>query len=358
MERETAVSSNEFLKRLGLQHPIIQGPMGGGFTTPDLVAAVSNAGGLGSLGSAYQTPMQIADDVKRIRIAAPQKPFNVNVFAGGYATQNNVKPEPMLEIVGRVHKILGLPPPTRPSLTADPLPAQLDAILTARPPVFSFAFGIPKVPDIKRLQAAGIYVIGTATTLDEAKQLEASGVDAIVAQGEEAGGHRSTFAVPFEQGMVPTMDLVKQIAGATPLPILAAGGIMDGGDISDALAFGASAAVLGTAFLCCPEASTPPAHKSALLEAGPNSTAITRAFSGRPARGLMNAFMEQLADKQSIILPFPLQNNLTRPLRSAANKDGVRRYMSLWAGTGVARTREMPAAALVAALAQELADAG
>jgi nitronate monooxygenase len=350
------MSSNEFLKRLGLEHPIIQGPMSGGFTTPVLVAAVANAGALGSHGCAYLTPTQIADDIKRIRIAT-QKPFAVNVFAGGYATQNNVKPEPMLEIVGRIHKILGLPPPARPQLTTDPLPVQVDAILTAKPPVFSFAFGIPKVPDIARMKVAGIYIVGTATTADEAKQLEAAGVDAVVAQGAEAGGHRSTFAVPFEQAMVPVMDLVKEIKAVTPLPILAAGGLMDGGDIADALAAGASAAVFGTAFLCCPEAGTPHGHKVALLEAGANSTAITRAFSGRPARGIVNAFMEQLEGKENLVLPFPLQNNLTRPMRSAANKDGVRRYMSLWAGTGVARTREMPAAALVAALAQEFAAA-
>jgi nitronate monooxygenase len=350
------MSSSEFLKRLGLAHPIIQGPMSGGFTTPALVAAVSNAGALGSHGAAYLTPAQITDDIKRTRIAT-QKPFAINVFAGGYATQNNVKPEPMLEIVGRIHKTLDLPPPLPPSLTADPLPAQIDAILTAKPPVFSFAFGIPKVADITRMKAAGIYIVGTATTADEARQLEAAGVDAIVAQGAEAGGHRSTFAVPFEEAMVPVMDLIKQIKAVTPLPILAAGGLMDGGDIADALAFGAAAAVFGTAFLCCPESGTPQGHKAALLEAGPNSTAITRAFSCRPARGIVNAFMEQLAGKENHILPFPLQNNLTRPMRSAANKDGVRRYMSLWAGTGVARSREMPAAALVAALAEEFAAA-
>ncbi|TAL00939.1 MAG: nitronate monooxygenase [Rhodospirillaceae bacterium] len=350
------MTATDFLTRLGLAHPIIQAPMGGGFTPPALVAAVSNAGALGSLGAPYLTPAQIADDVKRIR-ALTQKPFNVNLFAGGYASHNSIDPAPMIALLGRVHRLLGLPPPTMPSLTADPLPAQLDAILAAKPAVFSFAFGIPKVPDLKRLQAAGIYVIGTATTVEEAKQLDAAGVDAIAAQGTEAGGHRSTFVGPFEKAMVPVMDLVKQIVQAVPLPVIAAGGLMDGGDIADALARGAVAAQLGTAFLCCPEAGTPSAHKQALLEADSDTTAITRAFSGRPARGLMNGFMEMLQGKDEIILPFPVQNNLTRAMRSAATKDGLRRYMSLWAGTGAARCRSMPAADLVRALAAELAEA-
>jgi len=351
-------TTTDFLARLKLQHPIIQAPMGGGFTPAGLVAAVSNAGALGSLGAPYLTPAMIADDVKRIR-AATQKPFNINVFAGGYATHNPVDPLPMITLLTRVHKMLNLPPPTVPSITADPLPAQINAVLDARPAVFSFAFGIPKVPDIKRLQAAGIYVIGTSTTVEEAKLLEAAGVDAIAAQGAEAGGHRGTFSGPFDKAMIPVMTLVRETVQAVSTPVIAAGGLMDGGDVFDALSWGAVAAQLGTAFLCCPEAGTPAGHKQALLDADAETiTTITRAFSGRPARGLKNGFIELLQDKDNIILPFPVQNNLTRPMRSAANKDGLRRYMSLWAGEGFRRCRAMPAADLVKLLADELATVG
>jgi nitronate monooxygenase len=195
--------------------------------------------------------------------------------------------------------------------------------------------------------------------VEESKLLEAAGVDAIVAQGAEAGGHRSTFAGPFEKGLVPVMHLVRDTVRAVSVPVIAAGGLMDGGDISDALSWGAVAAVLGTAFLCCPEAGTPAAHKQVLLNADLSTrTAITRAFSGRPARGIVNGFMELLDGKDDIIPPFPVQNNFTRPMRSAANKDGLSRYMSLWSGEGFLRVRRMPAADMVQTLAVELAQAG
>jgi nitronate monooxygenase len=264
----------------------------------------------------------------------------------------------MLTLLTRVHKMLNIPPPIVPTITADPLPVQINAVLDARPAVFSFAFGIPKVPDIKRLQAAGIYVIGTSTTVEEGKMLEAAGVDAIAAQGAEAGGHRGTFAGPFEQAMVPVMALVRETVQAVSIPVIAAGGLMDGGDIYDALSWGAVGVQLGTAFLCCPEAGTPAAHKQALLDADDKTrTAVTRAFSGRPARGLKNGFMELLEGKDNIIPPFPIQNNLTRPMRSAANKEGLRRYISMWAGEGFRRVRALPAADLVKLLADELAAA-
>jgi nitronate monooxygenase len=327
--------------------------MGGGPSTPELVAAVSNAGGLGSLGAAYQKPDEITETIRRIK-SLTSKPFSVNLFAGGYQAKSHPDPKPMLEVLAEIHNALGLPAPTLPQLPPDPFPAQLEAVLDAAPPIFSFTFGIPDADSIARLKARRILIIGTATTVEEAKALAATGVDAIVAQGAEAGAHRGSFARSFQESMVPTFDLVPAIRAAVSTPLIAAGGMMDGRDIHKALELGASAAALGTAFLASPECGAPQAHKQAVLAARGDTTVITRAFSGRPARGLKNAFIAQLANREDIILPYPLQNILTRAMRSAAASRGNSDFLSLWAGTGVARARSLPAAALVKQLVDEL----
>jgi nitronate monooxygenase len=345
-----------FLRRLGIDLPVIQAPMGGGPSTPELVAAVSNAGGLGSLGAPYLTPEQILDAVRRVR-ALTDKPFGVNLFAGAYQTENAVDPAPMLALLGEAHEALGLPPPVLPVLPPDPFAAQLAAVLEARPPIFSFTFGIPKPQDIARLRAQDIAIVGTATSVDEARLLEAAGIDGILAQGSGAGAHRGTFAARFEDAMVPTLELVRGISRAVALPVTASGGLMDGADIRAALEAGASAAALGTAFLACPESGASQAYKKAVLAARADSTVITRAFSGRPARGLANAFIETLRHHEAAILPYPLQNALTRAMRAAAAERGDSGFLSLWAGTGVARARAVPAGELVSRLAEEISRA-
>lgn len=342
-----------FLRRVGVVHPIIQGPMAGGFSTAELAAAVSAAGGLGSIGAAYQSPEQIVDTGRKIR-AQTDKPFSINLFAGGYETIHEVDAAPMLAVMAEAHARLGLPEPALPPQPPDPFPAQLEAILEVRPALFSFTFGLPEKAVLDRVRERGILIAGTATTVEEGRRLAAAGVDAIIAQGGEAGGHRGTFAGRFEDSMVPTLELVASIAGAVPTPVLAAGGLMDGGDAARAIRAGATAAIFGTAFLVCPEAGTPEAHKRALLSARGDTTVITRAFSGRPARGLRNDFIAACEEREGAILPFPLQNALTRPMRTMAAKAGEAGYLSLWAGQGMARVRAMPAAALVAVLAREL----
>ncbi len=342
-----------FLERLGIVHPVIQAPMGGGPSTPELVAAVSNAGGLGSLGAPYLTPEQITDAIGKIR-ALIDKPFGVNLFADAYRRENDIDPAPMLGLLGEIHAALDLPPPVLPVLPPDPFPAQLAAVLEARPPLFSFTFGIPDAADIARLKAAGIAVVGSATTVEEARLLEEAGVDGIVAQGAEAGAHRGTFAASFESSMVPTVELVRGIVASVRLPVTASGGLMNGADIAAVLRLGAVAAALGTAFLVCPESGAPAAHKQAMLAARSDTTVITRAFSGRPARGLANAFVAKLAGKEDRILPYPLQNALTRAMRTAAAKRGDAGFLSLWAGQGVARSRALPAGELVARLVAEI----
>ncbi|HMC35725.1 MAG TPA: nitronate monooxygenase, partial [Myxococcales bacterium] len=214
--------------------------------------------------------------------------------------------------------------------------------------------GIPAAQAMASVRARGAAILGTATTIEEARLLARAGVDAIVAQGSEAGAHRGTFAAPFEASMVPTLDLVSGTAKEIEVPVIASGGLMDGRDIAAALRAGAAAVQLGTAFLACPESGASEAYKKAILAAGRDTTVITRAYSGRPARGLKNAFIERLEGKEDTILPYPVQNALTRPMRTAAARRGEAGYLSLWAGQGVARARSLPAAELVRKLIEEL----
>lgn len=349
-----------FCARLGIAHPIIQAPMGGGGSTPALVAAVSNAGGLGSLACAYLTPAQIAEAIAEVR-RRTDRPFAVNLFAGGYEkVRAAAVPPAMLDVLARHHQALGLPPAEQPPPQSDPVPAQMEAALAARVPIFSFTFGIPAPASLARFKADGTYVIGTATTVEEARLLAAAGngrgVDAVVAQGSEAGAHRGTFAAPFERAMVGIVALVPAMVDAVPdLPVIASGGIMDGRGIVAAEALGAVAVAMGTAFLVCDEAGVPEAYKAALTRAPEDRTAITRAFSGRPARGVVNAFLDEVERAGAdIIAPFPLQNALTRPMRNAAAKAGDIERLSLWAGQGLRLARRMKAAELVNVLVREI----
>jgi nitronate monooxygenase len=347
-----AMTAHALLQRLGIEHPILLAPMAGAGGTPELAAAVSNAGGLGAWGGAYAQPHEIAATIRRMR-QLTARPFNINLFAGGYEGDRKVDPRPMLDIMAAAHDQLGLPPPALPPVPSNPFDAQFEAVLEERPPVFSFTFGVPSAAQIAALKKRGIAVVGAATTVEEARRLAQAGVDAIVAQGAEAGAHRGTFVAPFEDSMVPLATLVSEICAAVALPVIASGGLMDGRDIAAAMKLGAAAVQLGTAFLPCPESGAPAVYKRALLDAGKDTTVITRAFSGRPARGLTNKFIAMVGGKEHAILPFRQQNDLTRPMRNAAGKQGVADFISLWAGQGVARSRAMPAADLVATLLAE-----
>ena len=340
----------DFLKSIGVDHPIVLGPMAGGAGSPALVAAVSNAGGLGSFGAAYLAPQQILDTAKEIR-ALTGKPIALNLFAGGYEPDRVVDAGPMLAVVAKAHERLGLAPPVLPPNPPSPFDEQLAAVIEAGPALFSFTFGIPSTDAMARLRKAGIPTCGTATTLEEGKALADAGVDAIVAQGEEAGAHRGTFLRSAEESMVPTFRLTRVIASATKLPVFASGGLMDGGDMKRAFDAGAQAAQFGTAFLLCPESGIPEPYRAALRKRE-DTTVITRVYSGRAARGLRNLFID--ACEGVPVLPFRQQNALTRPMRTESGKKGLPDYISLWAGRGVTRARELPAAELVRALVMEI----
>jgi nitronate monooxygenase len=341
-------------RRLGVRYPVIQAPMAGGATTPDLVAAVGEAGGFGFFGAAYSSPEQIAELGVELR-ARSSRPFGINLFAPT-PEPREVDLSPMLGIIASYHDQLGLPPPEPPRWRPDPFEPRLEAALASGAAALSFTFGKLPPEAVAAVKERGLVLIGTATTVTEAVELEQSGVDAVVAQGSEAGAHRGTFAGAFEDAMIGTMALVPQVVDAVSVPVIASGGIMDGRGVAAALALGAQAMQMGTAFLTCREAGIPKAHKEAILAAREDATRTTRAFSGRPARGIVNRFMREveIVDGGEHILPFPLQNEVTRKLRSEAARQGNADFLSLWAGQGLRMARGVGAAELIAGLMAEL----
>ena len=340
------------MQRFDLAHPIIQAPLAGGGDTPALVAAVCNAGGLGFIGAAYLSPAQIGEAARAVRTAT-SRPFGVNLFAP------LPRPAEAADIAAAVARVapyyaeLGLPELEMPTSGGFSFDAQLAAVLDSGASIFSFTFGLSPATALAAARARGMTLMGTATMVAEAVTLQKAGVDAIVAQGAEAGGHRGTFTGSFESGQVGTMALVPQTADAVSVPVIASGGIADGRGIAAALALGAAAVQMGTAFLTCDEAGIPEAYKAAILRAAEHETRITRAFSGRPARGIVNRFMDEMEGRADHILPFPLQNALTRPLRTQAGSQGRAEFLSLWAGQALRLARRQSAAALVARLAAE-----
>lgn len=343
---------NALLQRLQIDLPLFQGPMTGS-DTPQLAAAVSQAGGLGFLGCGMRSPQAMREAAAAVR-AATAKPFGMNLFVLEQPTPDAATVQAAIDRLAPLYADLGLPPPEAPARWCEDFHAQFEALLEARPAVASFTFGILCAAQVRRLQdEAGCYVIGTATTLAEAQAWAAVGADAVVASGMEAGGHRGTFLGDFEASMVGTLALVPQCVDALSIPVIAAGGIMDGRGIAAAQALGAQGVQLGTAFLACPESAIGPAQRAAMADAQATDTRVTRIYSGRPARGIVNTLMQRLAPHEATVPAYPVQNALTGPLRKAAASQGRADYLSLWAGQGVAAARALPAQQLVALLAQE-----
>lgn len=339
-------------KLFKIEYPIVQAPMAGGPTTPELVAAVSGAGGLGSLAAGMLSPDAIRQGVAEVR-RRTKKPFAINLFI-------LEKPHPAasdvanaLKLLEPFRKELGLAPGTPLEKYCEDPDAQFEAALEAAPAVVSFTFGILPPDQIAKFKNRGLLVVGAATTVAEAKAWDKAGADAVCAQGSEAGAHRGTFLGDSTLALVGTMALVPQIVDAVRLPVIAAGGIMDGRGIAASLMLGAAGVQLGTAFLRCPEAGTAPVWKEAIRSAHDDQTRVTRVYSGRYARGIVNEFMRRMLPVEEEIPPYPVQNALTSEIRRTAAKANRPEFLSLWAGQAAALSREMPAAELVATLARE-----
>jgi nitronate monooxygenase len=290
--------------------------------------------------------------------ALTQAPIHVNLFVEtppDAPADNDL--ERALGALKPMYDALGISPPERVQAPYAPdLDAQVAAVMEMRPAVLSMHFNQLQPKAIAELKSRGILVAASATSVAEARLLEQLGLDFAIAQGAEAGGHRGTFIGRAEDSMIGTLALVRTIARHCSIPVVAAGGIMDGNGLAAALALGACGAQIGTAFLTVDEAGTPEAHRQALLDPADSGTAITRAFSGRPARGIRNAYIRQTEGADFPILPFPIQNKATGPLRAAAAKQGNPDYLSLWAGQAYSLARKMSAAELVTKIVEEYDD--
>jgi nitronate monooxygenase len=343
--------------RFELSCPLFQAPMAGGGDTAELVAAVCQAGGLGFIGAAYLSAEQIVERCGKVR-SLTDRPFGINLFAPLPApVEDEAAIERAIARIAPYYSELGLPAPQRPSLPAIRFDDQMAAVLESGAAAFSYAFGLIPNDAIEQIKRRGMYCMGTATTVQEAQMVAESGADAVIAQGSEAGGHRSSFEASFEAGMIGSMAFLPQVVDAVPAPVVASGGIMDGRGVAAALMLGASAVQMGTAFLTCDEAGIAPGYKDAILSAREDQTRITRAFSGRPARGIANRMLMDYEDARGSTLQFPLQNVLTRQLRNEAVKQNRPEFLSLWAGQGIRMARRGPAAELVKAIGEELEQA-
>ncbi|MEO6502920.1 MAG: nitronate monooxygenase [Jatrophihabitantaceae bacterium] len=333
-----------------LRHPIIQAPMAGGPSTPALAAAVSGAGGLGFLAAGYKTVDAVRSELGELRaLLTEAQPFGVNVFA---PTVSNADPEAVAAYArmlrgeaDRLGVTLG-----EPRWDDDHYGEKLDLLCAAGVPVVSFVFGCPPHADLRRLHESGVSVWVTVTTADEAGLALAAGADALVVQGIEAGGHRGGFddERPGDIGLLALLQLVRRAVGDEPA-LVAAGGIATGQAVAAVLAAGADAAQLGTAFMLCPEAATAPVHHEVLAH-GAASTALTRAFTGRTARGVINRFLQEHSSDAPI--GYPEVHHLTAPLRVAARQHGDSAGVHLWAGQAYTLAESLPAAELVHLLSE------
>jgi len=344
------------LDLLGIELPIIQAPMAGANLSA-MVIAVSEAGGLGSLPCALLSLDKAREELARIR-QHTKKPFNVNFFCHRAPEVDAGQEAVWKERLKTYYLELGLDPdaPAPPSTRAPFDESYLALVEEFRPAVVSFHFGLPPQDLLKRVKDTGAKVLSSATTVSEARWLEDRGCDAIIAQGFEAGGHRGIFLSDDISTQVGTMALVPQVVDAVKVPVIAAGGIADSRGIVAALALGAAAVQIGTAYLFTPEATISPLHRQALKSAKDDQTALTNVFTGRPARGIVNRIMHEVGPISPVAPQFPLAGGALAPLRQKTEPLGSSDFMSLWSGQAARLSRELPAGELTRTLAQEALD--
>lgn len=326
--------------------PLIQAPMSGGATTPEMVAAVSNAGGMGSLGAGYMSPEAIRTAIKKIR-ELTANPFTVNLFIPNehHATEEQIKQS--VKAIQACCPELNFTVPLTPPPYAQSFDQQMAVLLEEHVPVFSFTFGLPSAKWIALCKENKITLLGTATTLEEAQYLQANHIDAVIAQGSEAGGHRGTFLGSVETSLHSTFALTALLTEHINLPVIASGGIMEAKGIVTALTQGAQAVQMGSAFLCCKESGIHPLYKKILLTSSSDTTTLTRVFSGRYARGITNTFIQRMQAHANDVLDYPIQNALTSTMRKEAAQQNNTDFMSLWAGQSAFLCKELSAAELV-----------
>ena len=322
---------NKLTEKLGVRYPIIQAGMAGGTTTPKLVAEVSNAGGLGTLGAGYMSAEQTREAIQAIK-ALTEKPFAVNLFIPEVPEVSAKEIEKTNQLLQSFREELNVPEPKIEKPSKDIFDKQLRIIAEEKVPVCSFTFGVPTKEQIQQLKDADITVIGTATTVNEAWINQEQGMDMVVMQGSEAGGHRGTFAGAFEEALIGTMSLVPQTVDYVDIPVIAAGGIMDGRGVLAALTLGAQAVQMGTAFVTVEESGANDQHINAILNSTEDQTAVTSVFSGKPARGVRNEFITKMTPYEQKLPGYPILNSLTKGIRKEAAKQNRSEWTHLWSG--------------------------
>lgn len=339
-------------ERLGIRYPIIQAPLAGGPGTPQLVAAVSNAGGLGTLAGSYLHPEPLRQAIAEVR-ALTDQPFAVNLAVVNPAKADPAQIARAWELLAPYRAELGLSPDLPDPPEPPAFDEQLDVLLQESVSALSFIFGAPDNVYVDLLRDTGIVTLGTATHVLEAIVLEESGVDFIIAQGAEAGGHRGTFVGHPEQGLVGTLTLAPLLAEYVTVPIIAAGGVMDGRGIAAVRVLGAAGVQMGTAFLACPESGAHPAYQALLRQGSEIATTLSRVFTGRHGRVLRNRLVDELHAHEAELPGFPLQLLLTQDLRQAAAERGLTDFMALWAGQGCHLCTARPVAELIASWVEQ-----
>jgi nitronate monooxygenase len=343
------------LDLFGIEHPIVLAPMGGAMDW-EMTAAVAEAGGLGSLPCMMYTAERVRDEVGRFR-ARTKAPISLAFFTHRHVPPDNAREAAWRDRLKAYYKEFGLDPnASAPAPARAPFNEETCALVEElKPEVASFHFGLPDPALLKRVKAAGCKVISSATTVAEARWLEERGVDAVIAQGAEAGGHRGVFLSDDISTQVGTFALVPQVVDAVKVPVIAAGGVTDARGIAAVFALGAAGAELGTAYLHCPESKISAPHRAALKSAQDNSTTLTNVMSGRPARGIINRLMREQGPI-SDVPAFPYAANAIAPLRAEAEKKGSGDFSPLWSGQAAALGRALPAGELTKKLAAEALD--
>lgn len=348
-------NSTKITQLLGIEYPILQGPMGGGFSTPSLLAAVSNAGGLGSYGAYTLTPEEIRQAGKDIKLAT-SKPYNINLWVNDVDESLLNYPSEKLEKIKQNFKPyfeeLGISLPDLSSDIPSKFEKQVEVVFELKPKVFSFIFGIPSKEILQESRKLGIKTIGAATTLEEALDLEDAEVDAIVAAGFEAGGHRPSFLKPAQDSFTGLFSLIQQLKAKTKTPIIAAGGIIDAKGIAAAMTLGADAVQLGTAFMVTDESAAVHLHKQTLF-ANPNiPTTVSKSLTGRMGRMVCNTISNNVPFEEEV-LPFPLQTRLMTSLKTAALAQGRTDLVNFWSGQNTSNLKHHKASELMQALIAE-----
>lgn len=343
-------AATDLTRRFGLKHPIVQGPFGGGASTPQLVAAVGEHGGLGSFGAYTNSPDEIVAIAASIR-QRTDKPFAFNLWVSEHDTGGDHLTPEQFDAIWKIfepfYREFGLDKPIPPQRFFNRFEDQIEAIYETRPAAFSFVFGVPSPDILAECRRRDITTIGAVTTLAEADAMDAAGVDVILATGFEAAGHRPSFLARAEDSMMGTLSLARLVAARFKRPVIAAGGMADRAGIDAALKLGVQGVQMGTAFLACEESGASPQHRDALFNIGSRTTQLTRTYSSRLARGIPNRLMEELTPYVDKLPPFPIEVWFTTPLRRASLAQGNTDFLALYSGQAAPLLRHRSVASLM-----------